>query len=95
MIGYTTYLVAPLSCNIYKSKKFFVSTAISDDELLVGLETMKAWGIVNKDFPKPNINAFMNSEDTIHLVRLRIATIEKTILNKSRDIPDKENKFSW
>ena len=42
VIAYITYLLAPLGRNNYKSKKFFISTAISDDELLVGLETMKA-----------------------------------------------------
>ena len=42
IIGYTTYLVAPLGSNQFKSKKFFDSSAITDDELLVGLETMKA-----------------------------------------------------
>ena len=79
IIGYTTYLLAPLASNIYKPKKFFVSTAVNDDELLVGLETMKAWGVVNKDFPKPNINAFMNSEETMDSVKLRIAIMEKTM----------------
>ena len=62
IIGHTTYLIAPLRSNSYKPEKFFVSTAIDDDELLFGLETMKAWGVVNKDFPKPNINAFLHSK---------------------------------
>ena len=59
----------------------------------MGLETMKAWGVVNKDFPKPNINAFMTSEDAMNSIRLRIASIEKTILNKSSNNPDTENSM--
>ena len=42
IIGHTTYLVALPGSDVYKPKKFFVSPAVDDDELLVGLETMKA-----------------------------------------------------
>ena len=55
-------MTAPLGTDNYKPKKFFVTPAVKDDELLVGLETMKAWGVVDKDFPKPNINAFLQQK---------------------------------
>merc|ERR1711954_299932 len=77
--------------DIYKPKKFFVSTAIDDDELLVGLETMKAWGVVNKDFPQPNINAFLRSKETMDSVKLWIAVIEKS-LKTNNETEEKTNQ---
>ena len=41
-----------------KAKKFFVTLDVKEDELLVGLSTMKNWGIVQEEFPKLNTNAF-------------------------------------
>ena len=38
---------APLGTDSYKPKKFFVTPAVDDDKLLVGLETVKAWGVVD------------------------------------------------
>ena len=65
-----------------------MAPAFKDDKLLVGLETMKAWGVVDKDFPKPNINAFLHSKETMDSVKLRIAVIEKTL--KSNKYPEEE-----
>merc|ERR1711954_110 len=58
------------------------------DKLLVGLKMMKALGVVDKDFPKPNVNAFLASEDTMNAIRLRIASIEKTIISPLGNNPD-------
>ena len=41
IIGYTIYMIAPLGTDSYKPKKFFMTPAVDDDELLVGLKTMK------------------------------------------------------
>ena len=83
--------MAPLGSDQLKSKKIFVSSAITDDELLVGLKTMKAWGVVDKDFPKPIVNAFLTIEDTMNAIRLRIASIEKTIVSPFGNKPDTAN----
>ena len=91
IIGYTIYMIAPLGTDNYKPKKFFVAPAVKDDELLVGLEAMKAWGVVDKDFPKPNINAFLHSKEAMDSVKLRIAVIEKT-LNPSENPEEKTNQ---
>ena len=56
ILGYTYFLMAPIGCEKLKCTKFFISSAITDDELLIGLITMKRWGVVEKDFPKPNID---------------------------------------
>ena len=46
-----------------KPKKLFVTDAVTKDELLIGLETMKEWGILPKSFQEPNIEAFYISQD--------------------------------
>ena len=83
ILGNTYYLMAPIGCDQLKSKKFFLSSAITDDELLIGLSKMKSWGVVGKDFPKPNIDSFMSSEDSMNAIKLKIACLEK---NNSRII---------
>ena len=88
IIGYTIYMIDPLGTDNYKPKKFFVAPAVEDDKLLVGLETMKAWGVVNQDFPKPNINAFLHSKETMDSVKLWIAVIEKSL--KTSDNPEEK-----
>ena len=50
-----------------------MSSAITDDELV-----MKSWLAVGKDFPKPNIDSFMSSEDSMNTIKLKIASLEKT-----------------
>ena len=45
-----------------KAKKFYVSPSVKEDELLVGLSTMKNWGIVGEELPKLNIDSFFASE---------------------------------
>ena len=71
--------MAAIGCDQLKSKKSFVSCAITDDELLIGLSTMKSSGVVGKDFPKPNIDSFRSSKDSMNAIKLRIACLEKTI----------------
>ena len=90
IIGYTIYMIAPLGTDNYKPKKFFVAPAAKDDKLLVGLETMKAWGVVNKGFPKPNTNTFLHSKEAMDSVKLRIAVIEEA-LNPSEN-PEEKSK---
>merc|ERR1711954_377449 len=90
IIGYTYYMIATLGTDDYKPKKFFVTPAVEDDKLLVGLETMKAWGVIDKDFPKPNIKAFLQSKKAMDTVKLHIAVIEKS-LTVSEDSEEKTN----
>ena len=52
-IGYTHYMIATLGTSDYKPKKFIVTPAVKDDKLLVGLDTMKAWGVIDKNFVSP------------------------------------------
>ena len=53
IIGYTHYMIAPLGTSDYKPKKIFVTPAVEDDKLLVGIDTMKAWGVIDKNLSKP------------------------------------------
>ena len=49
---------------------------------------MKVWGVIDKDFPKPSIKAFLQSKETMVAVKLRIAVIEKSL----KDSDDSEEK---
>ena len=56
-----------------------MAPAVEDDELLIGLDTMRAWGAVGRDFPKPNSEAFSKSRENMDAIKLRIAVLEKSI----------------
>ena len=61
---------------------------MEDDKLLVGLDTMRSWGVIDKNFPKPNSTAFNRSKENMDAIQLYIAVIEKAI----QDSDDSEEK---
>ena len=44
-----------------------------EDELPRGIKTMRAWGILPKIFPKPDLSAFYTFEDIMEKVRIKIS----------------------
>ena len=54
----------------------------------MGLDTMKSWGVIDRNFPKPNSKAFSQSKEEMDAIRLRIAVIEKSL----QDSDDSEEK---
>merc|ERR1711954_322570 len=88
IIGYAYYLISEPGKNKYKKKKFFVTPAVEDEELLVGLETMRAWGVIDENFPRPNPKSFDTSKENMDSIKLRIATIENSI-NQGRKLEEK------
>merc|ERR1711954_504002 len=93
IIGYAYYLISEPGRNKYKKKKFFVTPAVEDEELLVGLETMRAWGVIDENFPRPNPKSFDTSKENMDSIKLRIATIENSI-NSGRKLEEKTNHAS-
>merc|ERR1711954_259989 len=93
IIGYVYYLISEPGRNKYKKKKFFVTPAVEDEELLVGLETMRAWGVIDKNFPRPDPTSFHTSRENMDSIKLRIATIENSI-NPGRKLEKKTNHVS-
>ena len=53
IVGYTYYWIAEPGTSDYKKKKFFVTPAVEDDELLVGLDTMRSWGVIARISQNP------------------------------------------
>merc|ERR1711954_70122 len=93
IIGYAYYLISEPGKNKYKKKKFFVTPAVEDEELLVGLETMRSWGVIDENFPRPNPTSFDTSKENMDSIKLRIATIENSI-NSGRKLEEKTNHAS-
>merc|ERR1711954_460100 len=93
IIGYANYLVSEPGKNKYKKKKFFVTPTVEDEELLVGLETMRSWGVIDKNFPRPDPTSFNTSRENMDSIKLRIATIENSI-NPGRKLEEKTNHVS-
>merc|ERR1711954_322813 len=90
IIGYAYYWISEPRKNNYKKKKFFVTPAVEDEELLVGLETMRSWGVIDKNFPRPNPRSFDTSKENMDSIKLRIATIENSI-NQGRKLEEKKS----
>merc|ERR1711954_528162 len=44
--GYCHYFIAPRGAEEMKAKKIIVTAAVTEDKLLIGLETMQEWGNV-------------------------------------------------
>merc|ERR1711954_144136 len=93
IIGYANYLISEPGKNKYKKKKFFVTPAVEDEELLVGLETMRSWGVIDENFPRPDPTSFHTSRENMDSIKLRIATIENSI-NPGRKLEEKTNHAS-
>merc|ERR1712081_81063 len=93
IIGYAYYLISEPGKNKYKKKKFFVTPAVEDEELLVGLESMRAWGVIDENFPRPNPRSFDSSKENMDSIKLRIATLENSI-NSGRKLEEKTNHAS-
>merc|ERR1711954_501603 len=91
IIGYAYYWISEPGKNNYKKKKFFVTPAVEDEELLVGLDTMRSWGVIDRNFPRPNPTSFHRSKEDMDAIQLRIATIEKS-LESERQSEEKTNQ---
>ena len=57
---------------------------MEDEELLVGLNTMRSWGVIDKNFPRLDSTAFHRSKEDMDAIQLRIAVIEKSIESNSK-----------
>ena len=54
----------------------------------MGLDTIRSWGVIDRNFPKPNSKAFSQSKEEMDAIRLCIAVIEKSL----QDSDDSEEK---
>ena len=45
-----------------REKKVFVVDGVEEDDLLVGLNTLKGWGVLKLSFLKPHRDAFLTSD---------------------------------
>ena len=78
-----------------KPKKIILTEAVTEDELLIGLKTMKECRVVSKNFPEPDTEAFQKTHDAMRMMKCKIATFKAKI---SAQIPnsidnDVTNKF--
>ena len=60
---------------IMKPKKFFITAAVTEDELLLGLKTMKEWGVVSKNFQEKDTKGFYKAHNVMEQVKCKIATL--------------------
>ena len=62
-----------------KGKSFYNARGINMNKLFMGFDTMRAWQMIEKDFPKPNAAAILNSVDVMEQVKLKKAQLSKQV----------------
>ena len=89
--GIVDYYVADKPGGTKVRTHFFIADDMEGNDLLIGLTTMKAWGVLKPDFPDNDSEMFLKSAERERTIQHHINRIAaaKTAESKNEDNADK------